>query len=398
MLKTYKFRMYPNSKQNEIMWNHVHACRFVYNWALETKIKAYENDKSKLSCFDLNKKLVDLKKIKPWLKEVNAQSLQGSIRILDNSFTRFFRDKSGFPNFKSRKNSVKSFKVPQSYKVMFKQHRVFLPKIGYVKTIFSREFNGDLKTATVSITKTNKWFINILVDDNEKPNSPSKIENESTIGIDMGIKSFATLSNGEKIDNPKHLKKSIERIRVLDRRLSKKVNGSHNKTKASLKISKKYEKIKNQRNDFINKVSTRIVSENQTIAIETLDIINMVSSKKSSKYLSRSIYDASWRMFFFMLEYKCKQNGKNLLKIGRFTPSSKICNCCGYINSNLSLSDRNWKCPSCGTLHDRDVNAAINIKKFALQDQNLIGINSGLGQSGGPVDLPYYRKDEPGNL
>jgi len=383
LIKTYKFRLYPNGKQNEHMWNHVHACRFIYNWALEEKIKSYEIKKEKLTCFDLNNKLVNLKKSKPWLKEINAQTLQGCVRILDNDFTKFFRKKGEFPKFKTKKGFSKSFPIPQNYKISYEEKKVFLPKIGNVKAIFDRKIEGDLKSSVVFITKTNKWFIGIFVDDGKQIPDTKKPSEESLIGIDVGIRTFATLSNGEKIENPRFLTNNKKRLKVLEKRMKRKKEGSHNREKSYHKYVKLHEKIKNQRNDFLNKVSTKIVSENQAIAVETLDIIGMCTSKKIEDLLT----DVSWGKFFRMLEYKCLWNEKPFIKIGRFKPSSKICNNCGSINHKLKLSDVEWICEHCGCFHDRDVNAAINIKKFAIQEQNLVGLRSGLERSGELEDL-----------
>ncbi len=382
MLQAYKYRMYPTQQQIHMLMQHIHACRFVYNHSLEQKIRAYEQHKQKLSCFDLNKQLPALKKEYPWLAEVNSQSLQSANKNLDNAFTRFFREKKGFPKFKSRKNPVQSFQVPQHYRVDFDRERIRLPKIGEIKIVFHRHFDGKMKTATVSVTSTGKWFVSILVDDGKPTPNPVRFTSDTTIGIDVGLTDFATFSDGEKIANPRCLKNSLQRLKVLQRRVSRKVKGSKNRKKAIKKLARCHEKIANQRNDFLHKLSFRVVSENQAIAVESLNIVGMQKNHR----LAQSISDVSWGSFFSMLEYKCERYGKTLLEIGQFEPSSKICSRCGYINRNLTLSDREWTCPDCDTHHDRDINAAMNIKKFALQDQNLIGI-SGAERAVEPVDL-----------
>lgn len=304
----------------------------------------------------------------PWLADVNSQSLQYANRNLDNAFTRFFREKKGFPKFKSKKNPVQSFQVPQHYRVDFESNRVKLPKIGDVKTVIHRTFVGKMKYATVSVTSTGKWFISILVDDERVEPTPVPFASETTIGIDVGLKDFATFSTGEKVANPRYLKDSLQRLKVVQRRVSRKVKGSKNRQKAIRKLAQYHEKVANQRNDFLHKLSNRIVSENQAVAVESFNVAGMQKNHK----LAQSISDVSWSVFFTMLDYKCRKYGKTLLTIGRFDPSSKMCNYCGYIHRDLKLSDREWTCPDCGTHHDRDVNAAINIKKFALQDQNLL--------------------------
>jgi len=369
VLKAYKYRIYPNKAQEELILQHFGACRFVYNWALETKIKEYQTDKRHISRFELQSILV--KEVKPeneWLKQTNSQSLLASLINLESAFTRFFREKKGFPKFKSKKNPVQSFQIPQHYVVDFEEGNVKLPKIGLVKASLSREFVGVCKTATISKSTTGKYYISVLVDDGNELPSKQKFTDNTTVGVDVGIKDFAVLSNGEKIENPKYLKNSLDRLKVLSRRFSKKVKGSNNSKKAKLKLSRLHEKITNQRNDFQHKLSIKLVRENQAIALETLKVCNMVKNHN----LAQAISDAGWGSFVTKLEYKAEWYGKTILRIGTFEPSSKLCSTCGYHNKELTLAVRDWTCPDCKTIHDRDINAATNIKKFALQDQNLI--------------------------
>jgi putative transposase len=381
MLIAYKYRLYPDEEQREMFLKHIGACRFVYNLSLEQKIKTYETDKTTLSCYDLNAMLPDLKKEFEWLKEINSQSLQQTNRNLDSAFTRFFREKKGFPKFKSRKNPVQTFGIPQNYIVDFDTNRIKLPKIGWIKTTLSRSFEGTLKTATVSMTTTGKFFISILVEDGKETPEKESFGYDSTIGLDVGIKDFVTMSDGTKVDNPKFLKSSIQRLKVLQRRVSRKKKGSNNRDKARQDVALQHEMITNQRKDFLHKLTTKLVRENQAIAVETLNVAGMMKNH----HLAQAIGDVSWSEFFRQLEYKCEWYGKTLLRIGRFEPSSKICNVCGSINRDLKLSDREWTCVNCGSLHDRDENAAINIKKFALQDQNLIGVVAPGGTGVEPV-------------
>ena len=381
MLTAYKYRMYPDDVQREMFLKHFGACRFVYNWSLEQKIKTYETDNVSLSCYDLNAMLPDLKKEFEWLKEVNAQSLQQTQKRLDSAFRRFFREKYGFPKFKSKKNPIQSFQVPQNYIVDFDTNQVRLPKTGWVKTIIHRRFAGILKTATVSMTKTGKFFISVLVEDGKETPRKELFGYDTTIGLDVGIKDFVTMSDGTKIDNPKFLRSSIKRIEVLQRRFSKTKKGSKNRDKARRKVALQYEKVANQRKDFLHKTSSRIVSNNQAIAIETLNVQGMMQNHG----LAQAIGDVSWSEFFRQLKYKSERYGKTLLKIGQFEPSSKTCSVCGSIKRDLKLSEREWTCAECGVCHDRDVNASINIKKFALQAQNLIGVIAPRDTGGEPV-------------
>ena len=362
--------MYPNKAQIQMFEKHFGACRFVYNFALENKIRTYETEGKSLSRFKLNNMLPELKEENEWLKEVNSQSLQGATLHLDNAFTKFFREKKGFPKFKSRKNPVQSFSVPQHYSVDFDRNFVKLPKIGSVKTILHRQFNGDLKTATVSRNSAGKYFISILVDDGLEYPETEIFDVNTTIGLDVGIKDFVVTSDGRKYDNPKFLKSSETRLKVLQKRLSRKKKGSSNFRKAKLQLAKQHEKVSNQRNDFQHKISFQFISENQAVAVETLNVENLLKNHK----LAKSISDAGWSGFFDKLKYKAERYGKTILQIGQFEPSTKICSNCGYYNSEMTLSVRDWVCPDCGMHHDRDINAAINIRKFALDRQNLIGI------------------------
>ncbi len=370
MLKAYKFRLNPTAEQKTSINNQIGCCRFVYNWALEQKIKSYEQEGKSISRYDLNKMIPDLKKEHEWLKEANSQSLQAVTKNLETAFTKFFREKTGFPNFKSKKNPVQSFQIPQHYIVDFEKNIIKLPKMGEIKAVLHRTFEGKTKTATVSKTSTGKYFISILVDDGKEVPEKQKFTEQNTIGVDVGIKDFAVLSNGEKIDNPKYLKKSLKRLKVVSKQLSRKKKGSKNREKAKKRLAKIHEKVTNQRKDFQHKVSLKLISENQAIAFETLKVKNMVKNH----CLAQAISDASWSSFIEKMEYKAEWYGKTILRIGQFEPSTKLCNVCGYHNKDITLKIREWVCPECKTFHDRDINAAINIKKFALQDQNLIVI------------------------
>jgi putative transposase len=370
MLKACRYRMYPNKEQRELFFKHFGACRFVYNWALENKLKSYESDGKSISRFSLNKMLPELKDEHVWLKDVYSQSLQGATLNVENAFTHFFREKKGFPKFKSRKNPIQSFSVPQHYVVDFDTYKVKLPKIGWIKTRLHRRYEGAEKSATVSRTPTGQFYISILVDDGLDYPEKQPFDEKTTVGIDVGIKDFAVLSSGKKINNPRHLKSSLLRMKVLQRRLSRKQRGSNNREKSKLSVAKLHEKISNQRNDFQHKISFRLICENQAIALETLNVAGMLKNHR----LAQHIADASWSSFVTKLEYKAQRQGKTILRIGRFEPSTRICSVCGHYNGGLTLADRDWVCPDCGSNHDRDINAAINIKKFALDRQNLIGV------------------------
>lgn len=373
MLKAYKYRISPNADQEVLLNKHFGSVRFLYNWALEKKTTAYQSENKSLSRYDIQKELPGLKQDFEWLKEINSQSLQSALLNLDNAYTRFFREKKGFPRFKSKKDNRHSFQCPQNVTVDFANSIIKLPKIGKVKAIFSREFIGTIKTVTISKTPTGKVFASILVDTGEGVPVKAPLSQDTAVGIDVGLSHFATLSTGEVIANPRFLKKSARRLKRLSRKHSKKVKGSNNRNKSRIRLARQYEKVSNQRNDFLHKVSTKIVRDNQTgtICVEDLNISGMMKNHK----LAKAIADVSWGSFINMLEYKCEWHGKNLVKIGRFDPSSKLCTC-GTINKSLTLKDRVWTCGSCGATHDRDVLAANNIVRFAFVKQNLIGVDS----------------------
>jgi len=380
MLKAYKYQIFPNKSQAELINRHLGSCRLVYNLALEVRLEAYRTQNKYLSSFDLCYQLPELKKEFEWLQEIDSQALQASVKKIDVSFKNFLKHKAGFPKYKS-KNTKQSFQCPNNTRrINWSRHTLDLPKIKKIPIAISRKFKGDIKTVTISKTPTGKYFTSILVDNKkELPNKP-EIKPSTTIGIDLGLANFAILSNGIKIDNPGYLKSNLQRLKVLQNRLIKKKKGSNNFNKARLVLAKQYEKIYNQRTNFLHNLSTTLISENQTICVEDLNIKGMSSRCKpkqdeNGKYLpngqsaksglNRSIRDVGWGMFLTMLKYKSDWYGRNYVEIGRFAPSSKLCTC-GVLNKELTLSDRQWTCKHCGVTHDRDILAANNIKKIGL--------------------------------
>lgn len=376
-LKGYTYRIYPNKKQTELLNQMLGNARWVYNWALNKRIETYQKDKKKLSAFTLMKELAKLKK-KPeyeWLNLSVAQSLQASIVNMEKAFTRFFKQKKGFPRFKSKKRGTHTISFPQNTKIDFENNKISVNKLLWIKARISREFDGKIKTAVIKRTPTNKFFISLTVELPSKKVKQKPIKEKTTVGIDTGIKQFAVLSDGKEIENPKHLKASLQRLKILQRRASKKVKGSNNRRKAFLRVARLHERIANQRLDFIHKISTQIANEYDTVIVENLNIAGMLKNH----HLAQSIADLGLGAFYRILNYKLEERGKNYLEIGRFAPSSKLCSECGEINNNLTLSDREWIC-KCGTKHSRDLNAAINIKKFGLVKQNLstVGVTGGV--------------------
>ncbi len=373
--KGFKYRIYPNKEQTVFLEKHFGSTRFVYNWGLATKTKHYETTKKSISWVELNNKLPELKNEFPWLNEINSQSLQMEIRNLDVAFKNFFRNKKGFPKFKKKHNNNKSFQIPQHYKI--ENDKLYIPKLkDGIKIVQHRKFEGKMKTLTISKNPSGQYFATILVETIDDIIEPKDINENTSIGIDLGIKDFLVSSNGDKISNPKYLKQSEKKLKKAQRKHSKKIKGSNNKNKSRIKVAKMHQKISNQRKDFLHKLSSKLISENQTICLEDLAVANMMKNHK----LAKAISDVSWSEFVRQLNYKSIWYGVNIITIGRFDPSTKLCNSCGQIKQGLTLADREWKC-DCGITHDRDVNAAINIKNFGLTkvDYPLLKLNNTVG-------------------
>jgi putative transposase len=304
--KAFQYRIYPNTKQRDKIAQQLGCCRFVYNWALNKKIEAYQTEQKTLSCFELTKQLTQLKKQEEysWLKDVDSQALQMSLRNLDNAFTKFFREKAGFPKFKSKRYPVQSCQYPQRVKVDFDHQTVYLPKIGNVKTKLHRMFEGKVKTVTLRRTATGKYFISILVETSDNIPEKPEITFDTTIGVDLGIKDFAILSTGEKYENPKYLKKSLDKLKRLQQLVSRKQKGSQNRKKAVKRLAKQHEKVRNQRKDFLHRITYRLTHNNtiESIALETLNVNGMIKNH----CLAQAISDVSWSQFNDFLEYKAE--------------------------------------------------------------------------------------------
>ncbi len=370
MLKAFKYRLYPRKSEIEHINKSIGVARYIYNWGLENKTKAYTKAKTKISNFDLSKRLPALKQELPWLQEVYSQVLQGALRNLDRAYTKFFKEHAGFPKFKSKRHHRQSYQLPQNVKANFEHNLVWLPKLGWVKAKLHREFEGTIKTCTVSRTPSGQYYISILVDkDMALPDKP-QITLETTLGIDLGLKDFLITSKGYKVSSL-DISKEDAHLRHLQRRLSKKKKGSNNRNKVRIRVARQHQRIAHKRSDFLHKASKQLIDESQvdTFALETLNIKGMVRNHK----LARSIHSASWSKFVDLLAYKSEWYGKNILRIGTFEPSSKMCSSCGHIKSDLKLKHRTWTCVECDSKHDRDVNAAKNIKAFALHPSNIVG-------------------------
>ena len=366
MFRSTKYRIYPNAEQEVLLSKHFGCVRWLYNRALASKKEAWETEKRNVTRYDLSAELPELKKAEEtcWLKEVNSQSLQATLVNLDMAYTRFFREKKGFPKFKS-KHHRQSFQVPQSGVVG--DDFIQIPKVGKLKASISRQIEGRVKTITISKTPTGKCFASVLVEDGIELLEKLPVTESGTVGIDLGLKHYAVLSTGEVIANPRPLKKSLKRLQRAQRRLSKRIKGSTNRNKQRKVVARIHERVSNTRNNFLHQLTTRLVRDNQTdsFAIEDLAVANMCKNHR----LARSIADAGWGTFRTLLEYKAERAGKNVLVIGRFEPSSKTDHKSGAYLPDLKLSDRVIRHAD-GTTTCRDLNAAINIKRFALHPQN----------------------------
>ena len=359
--KGVEFRIYPNKKQRDFINQTLGCCRLIYNIGLNAKEDAYHNGQ-RLSFKQTSSMLTQLKHSEEYsfLKEVDSVALQQSLRDLDSAYNNFFAKRSNLPKYKSKKDHSQTYRTLNKKKthIHFVGKYLKLPKMGYVKVKQTMEV-GKIHFVTIKKTSTNKYYAILNVEFEPK----FKQSNGKQIGIDVGLKDFYTDSYGNKIKNPKFLEKQEKKIRREQRRLFKKQKGSSNREKQRIKLARIHEKITNQRNDFLQKESTRLVRENQTICIEDLNIEGMLDKMK----LGKAITSASWLSFYHMLEYKATWYGNEIIKVPMKYPSSQICSRCGNKNSKVrNLAVRKWECPICHVIHDRDVNASINILKKGL--------------------------------
>ena len=365
MLKTIKYRVYPNNGQ-EILINKTFGCaRFIFNKMLKFRKDLYSQtllSYSKIECNNWCNKV--LKEDYPWLKEVDKFALTNSIYNMDNAYQKFFKEHTGFPKFKSKKNNYETYTTNytnNNIEVDYNNNYIKLPKLGKVKSKVHRELIGKIKNATVSKTPSGKYFVSVTYECNDNQILPNT---NKVVGIDLGIKDLVITSDGIKYENLHSLKKEEEKLKRLQRKLSRKVKGSNNYIKLRRKLAICHERITNIRKDSLHKISYKLVCENQVIVTEDLRVKNMAKNHS----LASSIHDASFGELIRQLEYKCKFYSRTLIKIDTFYPSSQLCHVCGNKNTLVKdLSVREWECPNCHSKHDRDVNAAINILEEGLR-------------------------------
>jgi putative transposase len=361
MLKAVKVRLYPTVEQQLALSRSFGCARWYWNFALNACIQHYQETGKSLKLSVYKGMLPQLKKEHPWLKEDCYSAVLQCVAInLNKAYTNFFQGRAKFPRYKS-KHGKQSIQYPQNVTIALSCLRV--PKIGEIKAVFHREIIGTIRTVTISKTPSDKYFASILCETEDCENQD---KGDKTLGIDLGLKDFAIVNDGEQVTkyaNPKHLKRHERNLRRKQQKLARKTKGSKTRQKFRKIVAKVHERVSNTRQDFLHKLSRKLVDESQVIVVENLNVKGMVRNRK----LSKAISDVSWGMFVNFLAYKLERQEGKLIEIDRFFPSSKKCSCCAHVVDELPLDIREWDCPSCGTHHDRDDNAALNIRTEGIR-------------------------------
>ena len=367
MLKAFKYRLYPTAPQAEKINQNIGCARFAYNIMLDAKIKHYEQHKETLYVTPAS-----FKNDYPFLKDADSLALSNAQLNLEKAFNAFFQKKTGFPKFKAKHkcrwsyttNNQRNKKNPEKGSIRFDGNRIKLPKVGYVKIVEHRQHEGVIKSVVVSKEHSGEYYASVLCEIEQPESLPVT---DKVVGIDLGLHDIIVCSDGTRVEASKHFRKSEQKLAKRQRAFSRTQKGSKGHEKARLKVSRCHQKIKNQRNDFLQKLSTKLIKENQIICLEDLSVKGMERNKK----LAKSVSDASFSKFVNMLEYKAEWYGRKVVKIDRFYPSTQLCSGCGYKNESIKglsgLKVREWTCPECGEVHDRDLNAARNILKEGLK-------------------------------
>ena len=388
MRNVVKVRIYPTTEQKELLSQAFGCARWFWNNSLNLNNETYKATGKGLSRQGYNDRLPALKAEFPWLKDCYSQVLQSVSLNLSRAFINFFEGRAKYPNFKG-KHGKQSIQYPQNVKLS--DGAIKLPKIGEIQAKIHRSFEGELKTVTISMSRTSKYYAALLFDDGKPDLIPSSVgaacpqDLGKAVGVDLGLTHFAITSDGSKFENPRHLRKREKNLKRKQQKLSRKEKGSKRRAKARRIVALVHERISNTRKDFQHKLSRKLVNENQVIIVENLAVKNMVKNHN----LAKAISDVGWSSFTNMLKYKAEKEGRIYLEIGRFFPSSKTCHVCLNQMGSLSLDLRSWDCPNCKTKHDRDVNAAINIRDEGLR---LLALGTSATANGGNVSPKRGRK------